>query len=251
MPSTGDGQTDWFLHATPRLSLAARVAPKPEFQVTSVPAPPLGRRRAAVAGAHSLIVRNRFFAQHPVLRMNNKIILAAMLVLAVAALIFFIMMPAPDPLAANNLSEKKSVESASPRASSFDSPTVATDKSTTGSVAQSAAPVDIVSGSAELQDAEVVAIREKIIEGVVTYSEEGLPAIESYLSHPNPEVRAEAIDGMIQISVPAAAQMLRKAAGKTSNPEDKIKMLEAAEFIELPSIPPDLLKQKKSATNAP
>jgi hypothetical protein len=75
-----------------------------------------------------------------------------------------------------------------------------------------------------------------IHDAMTTWSEEGVPVIQPYLSSPDKTIRAAAIESMKQLGVPEAAAALRAAAKKTTNPEERKAMLEAAEFAELPPL---------------
>ncbi len=89
---------------------------------------------------------------------------------------------------------------------------------------------------------------------MTTYSEEGLPVLEPYLSHADPEIRAAAAEAIIQLAVPAGAGVLRKAAKNSRNPEEQIKLLQGADFLELPRMPLDELKrlmEKKAVPSPP
>jgi hypothetical protein len=78
---------------------------------------------------------------------------------------------------------------------------------------------------------------------MTTYSEEGLPVLEPYLSHADPEIRAAATEAIIQLAVPAGAGVLRKAAKNSRNTEEQIQLLQGADFLELPRMPLDELKK--------
>ena len=70
-----------------------------------------------------------------------------------------------------------------------------------------------------------------------TYSDEGLPALKSYLSHSDPDIRSATVEALKQLAVPQAADALRQAAKSARNDRERISMLEAAEFLELPRLP--------------
>lgn len=70
-----------------------------------------------------------------------------------------------------------------------------------------------------------------------TYSEEGLPILTPYLGHEDPDIRSATIEAMKQLAVPEAAKVLRRAAKSAKNDRERIDMLQAAEFLELPRLP--------------
>lgn len=74
-----------------------------------------------------------------------------------------------------------------------------------------------------------------IADAAVSYSAEELPKIQPYLLHPDPEVRAAALQGMITVGDPAAAPMLRAASQLAISPQEAAALREAAAYVELPS----------------
>lgn len=75
----------------------------------------------------------------------------------------------------------------------------------------------------------------KIEEASVTYDPKGLPLLDPYLLHPDPEIRAAALNGMIVLGEAGAAPMLRDAAKKAPTPKEAVALTEAADYLELPS----------------
>jgi HEAT repeat protein len=80
------------------------------------------------------------------------------------------------------------------------------------------------------------AVYAQIHEAMVTYSPEGVKALEPMLADAEPEIREAAINAIIQIGEKSGADALRRAARKTKLPRERMRMLEAADFIELPPI---------------
>lgn len=78
------------------------------------------------------------------------------------------------------------------------------------------------------------AVLAMIEEAMVTYSEEGLVVLGPLLRHPDPAIRAAAIDGVVQLGETSGAKVLREASRRVGNSSDAAKMIEAAEFLELP-----------------
>lgn len=83
---------------------------------------------------------------------------------------------------------------------------------------------------------------------VTTYATSGLPVVAGYLVDPHPELRRAAIEGMLQMGLAEAAPLLRDASGKVSDPRDAIAMLDAADFLELPTLE---LRKGKTRVQAP
>ena len=78
---------------------------------------------------------------------------------------------------------------------------------------------------------------ERIHEATVTYSEEGLAALSPLLMSKDPEIRAAAVEGIVQLGVAGGAAVLRDAASRSTIAEDRKTMLDSAAFIELPPYP--------------
>jgi hypothetical protein len=76
---------------------------------------------------------------------------------------------------------------------------------------------------------------EEINDAAVMYDPAYLPAIQKYLLHQDPEVRKAAINGMIVLGHREASPMLREASKLAPSPHEAVAMLEAADYLELPS----------------
>ena len=99
-----------------------------------------------------------------------------------------------------------------------------------GAAGASAAP------SASVQPAASSSvILEEINDAAVMYDPAYLPAIQKYLLNSNPEIRKAALNGMIVLGHPAASPMLRAAAKLVDAPQETVAMLQAADYLELPS----------------
>ena len=83
------------------------------------------------------------------------------------------------------------------------------------------------------------ASREVLLEAIndvaITYDPVELPKIKPYLLHSDPEVRKAALDGMVVLGDAAAAPLLRDAARQVASSKEAIEMMQAAEYLELPS----------------
>lgn len=75
---------------------------------------------------------------------------------------------------------------------------------------------------------------EKMQEASTTYDPAELPVIRPYLVHPDPELRAAAVEAMIVLGDSSAGPMLRQAAKSLASEEEAKKMEQAADYIELP-----------------
>jgi hypothetical protein len=91
---------------------------------------------------------------------------------------------------------------------------------------------------------------QRIETAVVTYEAGSLPVIAPYLTHSDPELRLAAREGMLQMGLSEAVPFLREAAGKMKDPREAILLLDAADFLELPSMS-DLGGKKRVAHQPP
>ncbi len=90
--------------------------------------------------------------------------------------------------------------------------------------------------------------KQRIIDAIqlasVSYDPSELPRIQPYLTHPDPELRQAALNGMIVLGHAAGAPLLREAARRTANPTEAAELLNKADYLELPSAPIELLRQR-------
>jgi hypothetical protein len=78
-------------------------------------------------------------------------------------------------------------------------------------------------------------IIDKVRDASTTYDAASLPIIEPYLYSPDPEVRGEAVNAIVNLGDKAGAALLRKYAEKESDLERKLEILKLADWLELPS----------------
>jgi len=102
---------------------------------------------------------------------------------------------------------------------------------------------DTIFGDEGDDDPAWVALRDQIEEAMATWSEEGLAVLQPLLSHPSARVRAETVDAIIQMDLPAASPMLRAAARRASSAAERRRLEQAADFNDLPSVSPEQLRQ--------
>lgn len=94
----------------------------------------------------------------------------------------------------------------------------------------------------------------QIEDASVTYDAKALPLIEPYLLNPDPVIREAAMKGMINLGDAAAGPLLREASHRVATPQEAVALLEAADYVELPSGRPILNKRSANAphgTEAP
>jgi len=76
----------------------------------------------------------------------------------------------------------------------------------------------------------------------VSYDPVELPRIQPYLAHPDPEIRMAALNGVVVLGHAQGAPLLREAARKIADPKEIARLLEKADWLELPSVPPAVIK---------
>lgn len=89
-------------------------------------------------------------------------------------------------------------------------------------------------------------IRDAIHTASISYDPAELPSIQPYLSHPDPEVREAALNGILVLGHAAGAPLLREAARHAASPQEAALLLEKADYLELPSAY-DLMKARKAS----
>lgn len=167
--------------------------------------------------------------------MNARWILVVAAAGTLCVVIFAFRAGGPERAQPQAPSPAQRVESASPSASQ-------------SSAAASTAPVAkpaVGVGGAPAPAQSVPQILEAIQEASISYDAKELPKIQPHLIHPDAEVRAAALDGVLVLGDAAGAPLLRQAASTLKDPREAVKYLDAAEYLELPS--GSLLAGKKKA----
>lgn len=102
--------------------------------------------------------------------------------------------------------------------------------------------------------AAVALPKERILQAIedaaVSYDARELPNIEPFLRHPDAEVRAAALRGMFTLGDAAAAPLLRAASRQAATPQEAVALIEAADYLELPSGSLIKARRAKSAPTA-
>lgn len=170
--------------------------------------------------------------------MSAKFIMIVAALAAVGSIGFFFMAGGPDQLAAQKMAKT-------------DQPSIPPVKKE--SLPQKTEPLSITASPSETSvapDGEPAAEKQQILtvidDAAITYSADELPKIQPYLLHPDPEIRAAALQGFVTISEPAGAPLLRAAAQLAPSAEEAAAMRDAAAYIELP--PASLLKKNGKAS---
>jgi hypothetical protein len=77
------------------------------------------------------------------------------------------------------------------------------------------------------------------LDSLRNFGSEGVPLLKPFLFDTDPIIRQQAIESIKQINTPEAASALREAAKKVKDLRERISMLEAAKFVELPIYEPN------------
>ncbi len=92
------------------------------------------------------------------------------------------------------------------------------------------------------------AAKQKVLEEIhvasISYDPVELPRIQPYLTHSDPEVREAALNGFVVLGHAHGGPLLRDAARKLTDPKEAAKLLEKADWLELPSIPPEVMRAR-------
>jgi hypothetical protein len=95
------------------------------------------------------------------------------------------------------------------------------------------------------EDPAWLALQERITEARDMFSVEGLAILQPMLTHPSARVRAEAMDAILQMELPAAGKVLREAARLTSSNVERRRLEQAAEFNDLPSASAEQIRKMR------
>ncbi len=104
---------------------------------------------------------------------------------------------------------------------------------------------DTLFGTESEEDPAWFALEERITEARDMFSEEGLAILQPMLHHPSARVRAEAMDAILQMELPAAGKVLREAARLTSSDAERRRLEQAAEFNNLPSANAEQIREMR------
>ncbi len=102
-----------------------------------------------------------------------------------------------------------------------------------------------------LESAARQTILETIQTASISYDPVELPRIQPFLTHPDPEVRAAAFNGIVVLGHAAGAPLLREAAKRAATPQEAVELLSKADYLELPSAPIGSRIKKAGARAAP
>lgn len=112
-------------------------------------------------------------------------------------------------------------------------------------VAEAGEAPDLAPATADLAAEEIqAALLEQIHQAAISYEASELPVIEKHLLHGDPLIREAARDGIVTLGAAEGAPLLRKAAALAGDPRESVALLDAADYLELPSA--DLQKRLRS-----
>lgn len=78
-------------------------------------------------------------------------------------------------------------------------------------------------------------LEEQILDWAASGTAENATKLCALLTHDRADVRIAALDGLERMGLASAAPALREAAGKVNDPREAIRMLDLADYLELPS----------------
>ena len=168
--------------------------------------------------------------------MKNKIILLIGFAVIVSLLFYAFMAAGPEARPSAKAPEVSAPSSkiheplpsaAAPRASSIGTPALAVQPT--------------------LENASRQTIMETIQTASVSYDPVELPRIQPFLSSPDPEVRAAALNGIVVLGHAAGAPLLREAARRAATTQEAVELLTKADYLELPSAPVPMRSRFKKA----
>ncbi len=82
----------------------------------------------------------------------------------------------------------------------------------------------------------------------ISYDPVELPRIRPFLTDPDPDIRAAALNGVVVLGHADGAPLLRAAAKQSLDPNEAAKLLEAATYLELPPANIRLVKKRPTGT---
>jgi hypothetical protein len=153
----------------------------------------------------------------------------ALCVLAVACAALFLRRPGNGDPAATSSSSSPVLSVAAPAtpASAHLNERRAAESQITPGALNAPAPVS----SAEEKEQRLNAIST----ASTTYSPEGIRDIKPFLLDPDPEIRAAAKDGLINLGESGGSAALRAAAKQIKEPREAASYLDAADYLDLPA----------------
>jgi hypothetical protein len=95
--------------------------------------------------------------------------------------------------------------------------------------------VGLAERTAPVDDPSVRKLVVSLQEMASSFDPKTLPGIEVHLYSPNPLIRAEAVNAVLNMGDAAGAEVLRRASRAMSDPKEELETLEKAAFLRLPS----------------
>ena len=88
------------------------------------------------------------------------------------------------------------------------------------------------------------------MEYATSYDATSLHLIEPSLYSEDPKIRAAALNAVVVLGANEGGAVLRKAADKTKDPKEAVKLLENADWLELPPVDINRLKSMRKVKPA-
>ncbi|MDD5141729.1 MAG: HEAT repeat domain-containing protein [Verrucomicrobiales bacterium] len=170
--------------------------------------------------------------------MRPKIVIAVLLAGVVGVAIIFFLKPAANhPQPAVTPAAQPAATLPKPTAAAV--PQLPPNTNATVVVTPSQPKKPVPSSTDEAVDEEAAKIQEQVDRLVDLSSNDddaSLQAILKELTNPNKVIRHEAIEATIQFGGHTAVPVLQDLAARTADPDEKKELLEAAEFLALPTL---------------
>jgi len=160
-------------------------------------------------------------------------LLPVLLAIAALALLFFAVLgPAPMPSTIGK--DDNNAKDSQPPVAAGDTTSADFASSTSLPVAGPQTGANMVADSGGKVAEPKQDVLDAIDDAAYTFSPQALPFLAERLNDPDPDIREAAIDGIMQLSEPAGIEVLRKAARTAKTPQEKRRLLEAADWLALP-----------------
>lgn len=165
------------------------------------------------------------------MKFNFKIILSALILVAALTIVVLKLLPNDETATVpNDVSYTRNSKRAEGKS---DHSPKGEAQNHSGAGAGKSERSDATEGDAAQKKAAIIT---KIQTAATTYNAANLPIIQPYLVDPDPEIRKEALNGMLVLGESAAGPMLRDAAKQMTSDLEAKALLDAAKFIELPPV---------------
>jgi HEAT repeat protein len=188
--------------------------------------------------------------------MRSKVIVSVLALVLVAAGVWFLVRQTPaGPAGEQTPQTTDEMADAAPSsavaASVLPSAGKGSERATAGLKAAPADPDETMADTPEAkQEAYVIKRVDELQDLGMENDSESLDTILSELNNRDPRIREAAVDAVVQFGSRDAIPKLEDAAAQTENPKEKAAILDAIEFLKLPTLTEALGQQTQTAPDA-